>query len=560
MLFQQKWAQLRSKAEPKLRDKFAIIHTVASPTFKKTLNTINKFIAPFRSDARWLAMWFALCVCIAIIYVMITPAEYNASTLVILEPRRPFSSSPIADAGLIQTNLDNSQVESQIQIVKSEQVLKFVFRELNLQADPEFVPQPSLMRRLWSSIFGSEPQNILTARHEAIGYPTFADHVYVRRIGQSLVLEISYRSRSPERAASIANSVTAAFIRDQIESKSLSMRRNGEWLQGRIDEIKAQEDASVEAVRKGISPSIQFSASDARIISSASVPFSKSFPQTGLLMMFAGAFALLTGFGFISIRHSFDRKIRSKDQLTKDFGLECLSVVPRVDACIMPDFLFYCVSEKVNLSPFSESIRSLRMKLINQETAKKPFTIGIVSCFQNEGKSIIASNLAFLLAKQNKKTVLIDADFRQSMLTKNLVKPIDDAKIKGVSSLFQEKIMPALITKIKLNTTLDFIPATDPKVLIDPNLFINPQITSTFLETLKDRDYVIFDLPALSLTADINAISPALDAVIIVIEAEQTSIDDVKELIQTLQNTNTKVLGAVLNKVNNENLPRLQQG
>ncbi len=47
-------------------------------------------------------------------------------------------------------------------------------------------------------------------------YDKFAAGLSVRRLGQSYAFEISYRALTPAKAAKLANSITAAYIRDQV--------------------------------------------------------------------------------------------------------------------------------------------------------------------------------------------------------------------------------------------------------------------------------------------------------------------------------------------------------
>ncbi len=523
-----------------------------------------------------LALWLVICMAMAIGYLIYTPPEYYASALVILEPRSAFSTAQGTDPGLLQVNLDNSQVESQIQIVKSERVLKFVFQTLNLQDDPEFAGPP---------ITVPDPTGELAKRRYAAAFQSFSDRVNVRRIGQSLVLEISFRSRSATRAAAIANSVTAAFIRDQIEAKALSMERSNEWLQGRIDEIKAQQKASEDAVRSGAQLDRQFSASDARIISSATEPLAKSYPQTRLILALAFALSLLTGLGAVSILHTLDRSLRAKRHIQRDLGLTCIGIVPvatdrrgsdllkgllrlpqaafkrltsawssgNSESSERDEFLAYSTSRAGTLSPFAESLRSVRTAIMGKEVNSGPRLIGIVSCLPGEGKTTIASNLAHLFAASGRHTMLVDGDLRNTTLTRNYA---PNARY-GLSDVLQHSESQITVTDVNIAPRLDFIPAMGSGRATDINLFIGSSAMQGELKVMKAYDYVVVDLPAMSVSSDVKALVPLLDAVIFIIEAGKTTSDDVSEALEILQQANGKVLGAILNKVPKRDWPVL---
>ena len=212
-----------------------------------------------------------------------------------------------------------------MQVAKSEQVLRFVFNEMGLKDDPEYSPQS---RRLLGHLFGSKDVDPADWRVEANSFAAFSDRVTVRRLGQSLALEISFRSKEAKRASMVANAIAAAYIRDQIESRSLAMRRSGEWLQNRIEDIAAQSNAATEAVRRGLAPTAPFPASEARLISAATEPLSKSYPQRTLVLGGALAFALLTGLGAVAIQQGLDRSIYTRGQVRRELDMECLGVVP----------------------------------------------------------------------------------------------------------------------------------------------------------------------------------------------------------------------------------------
>ena len=82
--------------------------------------------------------WIGFCVVVTAFYAVTTPKEFVATTQLILDSRR--LSQGIETSAYAPMTIDNPQVESQVQIARSEQVLRLVFRELNLGADPEFMP------------------------------------------------------------------------------------------------------------------------------------------------------------------------------------------------------------------------------------------------------------------------------------------------------------------------------------------------------------------------------------------------------------------------------------
>jgi Mrp family chromosome partitioning ATPase len=71
----------------------------------------------------------------------------------------------------------------------------------------------------------------------------------------------------------------------------------------------------------------------------------------------------------------------------------------------------------------------------------------------------------------------------------------------------------------------------------------------SLLEGLRDSyDVVILDLPPLTTVMDARAISPFLDAVILVAEWSRTPVDKLMQAAESMESAQARVLGAVINK------------
>jgi Mrp family chromosome partitioning ATPase len=68
------------------------------------------------------------------------------------------------------------------------------------------------------------------------------------------------------------------------------------------------------------------------------------------------------------------------------------------------------------------------------------------------------------------------------------------------------------------------------------------------LDAARLQGDVIFDLPALQETMDAMALCAYADAVVVVVAAEETTIEEVTEAVQLLRRKGANVIGTVLNK------------
>ncbi|WRK53720.1 AAA family ATPase [Coprobacillaceae bacterium CR2/5/TPMF4] len=69
---------------------------------------------------------------------------------------------------------------------------------------------------------------------------------------------------------------------------------------------------------------------------------------------------------------------------------------------------------------FLENIESLHIRLAKELADINGKTLIFTSTVAKEGKSTIATNVAYALAKNNKKVLLIDADLRKQDLSKQM--------------------------------------------------------------------------------------------------------------------------------------------
>jgi succinoglycan biosynthesis transport protein ExoP len=134
------------------------------------------------------------------------------------------------------TAIDSYALESQIEILKSENIALAVVRKLHLTDDVEFGNQkPGMLGTLLGS---SQIVSDFARERRALG--VLASQITAKRIGPTYVIEISFKSSNAERAAEVANAIADAYINDQLEGKYEATRRASVWLQDRLKELSDQ--------------------------------------------------------------------------------------------------------------------------------------------------------------------------------------------------------------------------------------------------------------------------------------------------------------------------------
>ncbi len=171
--------------------------------------------------------------------------------------------------------------------------------------------------------------------------------------------------------------------------------------------------------------------------------------------------------------------------------------------------------------------------------------ITITSSVQNEGKSSVAFDLSKTMAEGGKKILMVDADLRKSVLAaKYHIQGID----KGLSHYLTGQ---AEIEDIIYETeTEGFYLSVAGPLSPDPTSLLDSDQFQKFIDKVReDYDYVIIDAPPLGVVIDAVIIGKYCDGAVLVIEQGVIKRKVVQDVIKQLKRGEVRILGAVLNKV-----------
>lgn len=171
--------------------------------------------------------------------------------------------------------------------------------------------------------------------------------------------------------------------------------------------------------------------------------------------------------------------------------------------------------------------------------------ITITSSVPNEGKSSVAFDLSKTMAEGGKKILMVDADLRKSVLAaKYHIQGID----KGLSHYLTGQ---AEIEDIIYETeTEGFYLSVAGPLSPDPTSLLDSDQFQKFIDKVReDYDYVIIDAPPLGVVIDAAIIGKYCDGAVLVIEQGVIKRKVVQDVIKQLKRGKVRILGAVLNKV-----------
>ena len=191
-----------------------------------------------------------LTVALGLTYVFVAAPRFTATATMIIDTRKVQlfqQQQMISDMAV-----DTSMIESQVELLRSDNIALSVIRDLRLTEDPEFVGSSggligAIVQPLLSLFGGGEAaQSEFELQRKALD--RFKQALAIRRVGQAYVMEISFTALSSSKAAQIANAVGEAYIVDQLEAKFQATKRASVWLQDRIGELRKQATTAEQAV------------------------------------------------------------------------------------------------------------------------------------------------------------------------------------------------------------------------------------------------------------------------------------------------------------------------
>jgi polysaccharide biosynthesis transport protein len=222
---------------------------LATVDIQSPAELLTAFVAFLRRQYPVIVFMLLLVMAAGAVYLFTTPPSFTGEAKLIIDTRKVQLFQQQSVLGDIP--IDSATVDSQVEVLKSENVALAVIKEMRLNEDPEFVrPHLGVIGAVIGfipSLFSAdEPPSEFNLTRRAMA--VFETRLTVKRVGLTYVIDIGFRSFSAERAAQVANAVADAYIVDQLEAKYQATRRASIWLQDRIKELREQASTAERAV------------------------------------------------------------------------------------------------------------------------------------------------------------------------------------------------------------------------------------------------------------------------------------------------------------------------
>jgi succinoglycan biosynthesis transport protein ExoP len=200
-------------------------------------------------------------------------------------------------------------------------------------------------------------------------------------------------------------------------------------------------------------------------------------------------------------------------------------------------------SRYVDESPEGTEFRRLAKRVVDLCKPKNSLTLMVTSSMRGEGKTTIASHLAFSLARRRKKTVLlVDADLRRPQIHRLFAFDRE----KGLAEILEGDLTIQAACKSTTADNLQVI--TAGKAIRNPSkLFDNDHLKGLIGKLRADHDIIIFDFPPAIPVSDPEVAGKLMDGVLFVFLAGKTPREVGQRGISILERAEANILGVVVN-------------
>lgn len=323
----------------------------------------------------------------------------------------------------------------------------------------------------------------------------------------------------------------------ELERKLKAAQKTYETLLTKLQEIFVAENQKIP---------------NARVISYALIPDQPAGPRKSLFVIGAGGVGIFLGIIVAFSLDLMDRSVKTVREAKEVMRYTILGIIPELSLNGKNNLslngvnrsLPKIIGRDIPQFPFGDAYQILQANLKFLCSDKPLKSIVVSSSVSKEGKSEVAANLAVAMAQIERRVLLVDADMRHPM--QHHIWQLTNAV--GLSNLIVDQVsLKEAVQQVIPNLDVLSSGVLPP----NPMALLDSQRMATLLNRFtKEYDFVIFDTPSLSGTADAAVLSSITDGILLVVRPGVVNLDSAHAAKEFLTQSGQKVLGIVINGVN----------
>ncbi|MEH2614386.1 AAA family ATPase [Bradyrhizobium sp. AZCC 1693] len=449
-------------------------------------------------------------------YNLVKVPEFSASSELLISNTTLQLSGP--DAVVTQILVENSLIQSAIEMLKSSKVLERTIDRIGLENIERILP-----RSPWQILAYDQEPSEATRRQTALA--RLRSNMKVSRIGASQIISVREKALTAEDAARLTNDISGSFVQEQNDTNAV-----------------ITTSAALRERIKVLGPT-------ARIISEAAPPDRRDGPGpiiTLVLAPFIGvALGFAVGLGFTLV----DRRVRSAEQLASVTSVECFGYLQRIPSKGalggFPSGAFRngCGSSysHVSVPSILPVLRRARAAVL-ERSRNVPHFVGITSYAGGGGKTTIAANWARLIASDGSRVLFVSASPGGRLASGSQA----SAEPQGLYEMLRGEVAASEVIRVEIQPNLDFLPSGKLVGNIDMQWYNLVQAVGARGDGFYE--WIILDLPPLQTVADVRSAGQVVDDLLIVVEWGRTSESELEWALRSLGPVRDKILGTFISR------------
>lgn len=367
------------------------------------------------------------------------------------------------------------------------------------------------------------------------------------RILQSLRAEVERVTRQLQNEATVAQTRLSA-----IESQLASMTNR--TVKDREAEVKLRELERVATTNRTLYEQFlqrfketreqeEIVEPDARVVAVAAPPVSPSTPSTKVFAAAGFTLSFLLGSMLALLLERLDRGLRSAKEVEEALGVGTLGLVPKVERLRRNQRPHQYLREKP-LSAYAEAIRGVHTALKLSNPGNPPKVVLVTSSLPEEGKTTLATSLATLVARSQKRVLLMDLDLRHPSVHRELGWQVSGGLVEYMAG---ERTLQEVIHN-DTESGLHFLPVKAQTTT--PTDLLESEKMRELIELCRENyDLVVLDSAPVASVNDTRIAAQLADKVVFVVHWGKTIESAARDSLRSLREAGIEPAGVVLTQI-----------